>query len=363
MEGDIVAIEFFSGIGGLHYGLELAVCGEPIPGESNHPDSSSIGPQRGASVVAAFDINTIANLVYHANFGLLPSVRAIDVLTAADLAAFPGVNTWLLSPPCQPFTAGGKSLDDKDERSRGLLRLIELLGEVPNPPDRIFLENVPNFERSRCRDILVQTLVRLGYRFEEYLVSPMQCGIPNDRRRYYIAAKRETQSITPTASITGDPPPPVLITTISREEPSPVAPLSRFLEQPDDITPFLMPEDYILKRKDFRFDFVTPDSRRTSTITKSYGSHMVTRAGSFLRTANLEAEPNFDDTASLLQFKVRFLTPVEIARLHAFPVDEAIRGGHGFSFPEDVSLKQRWRLLGNSLNCRVVGLLMRRFFF
>ncbi|KAJ1552096.1 C-5 cytosine-specific DNA methylase, partial [Cladochytrium tenue] len=80
--------------------------------------------------------------------------------------------------------------------------------------------------------------------------------------------------------------------------------------------------------------------------------------------------PDFSDTPSLLRHGLRFLTPTEVARLHAFPVDgvngdSSSSGGdgggtvHGFSFPADVTLRQRWALLGNSLNCRVVAALLR----
>ena len=46
------AAEFYSGIGGLHYSL-LQACSE-------------------AEVVAAFDINLLANKVYEHNFGMKP---------------------------------------------------------------------------------------------------------------------------------------------------------------------------------------------------------------------------------------------------------------------------------------------------
>src|SRR5436309_1751695 len=55
-------------------------------------------------------------------------------------------NCWLMSPPCQPYTRGGKSLDDKDQRSSGLLHLIEIMPKLSDPPNYIFLENVLNFE-------------------------------------------------------------------------------------------------------------------------------------------------------------------------------------------------------------------------
>ena len=61
-----------------------------------------------------------------------------------------------------------------------------------------------------------------------------------------------------------------------------------------------------------------------------------------------------------------------MARLHGFPIDGIGKGEylgdvgharHGFEFPEGLTLSQRWKLLGNSLNVRVVGVLMRDVLF
>lgn len=51
---------------------------------------------------------------------------------------------------------------------------------------------------------------------------------------------------------------------------------------------------------------------------------------------------------------VRYFTPREISRLHYFPAE--------FSFPKEVSLKQQYAALGNSLNVRVVQLLLDYLF-
>jgi len=48
---------------------------------------------------------------------------------------------------------------------------------------------------------------------------------------------------------------------------------------------------------------------------------------------------------------LRYFTSREIARLMGFP--------ETFVFPESSSLKQQYRLLGNSLNCKVVSALIQ----
>ncbi|KAI8818991.1 S-adenosyl-L-methionine-dependent methyltransferase [Fimicolochytrium jonesii] len=359
----ITALEFFSGLGGLHYGLEFA-----------HPSSK---------VVAAFDINLHANACYTHNFSLKPSDTSIDRLTAAHLDKF-NANCWLLSPPCQPYTQGGKSLDERDTRAEGLLRLVTLLGEVRRRPEFVFLENVPNFEKSTSRAMLVNKLDELRYEIHEFLVSPLQIGIPNDRRRYYLTARlrsSDTPSDPPTipyierATIHTEPRIP------SKALPTPdvdVDPLSAYLEDltEDEEAAYLIPEHFVTKRHGYRFDIVQPTSQRSACFTKAYGSHHVIGSGSFLQTRDFNKQIDPASHPAVLSLRPRFFTPTEVARLHAFPVDSSPSSSspsntddsagmerHGFSFPASITLAQKWRLLGNSLNVRVVGVLMRDVLF
>jgi len=68
------------------------------------------------------------------------------------------------------------------------------------------------------------------------------------------------------------------------------------------------------------------------------------------RTAN-ERE---GDPSSLLALKLRYFTPREVANLHGFPAE--------FSFPCSVTPRQRYQVLGNSLNVHVVAALLRYLF-
>jgi tRNA (cytosine38-C5)-methyltransferase len=64
---------------------------------------------------------------------------------------------------------------------------------------------------------------------------------------------------------------------------------------------------------------------------------------------------------------MRYLSGAEIARLMGFPVSEPaaeihdgkqealLNGARGFSFPSHCTMKQQWKLLGNSLNVQVAA--------
>ncbi|KAG9063809.1 tRNA (cytosine-5-)-methyltransferase [Linnemannia hyalina] len=121
----IRALEFFSGIGGLHFGF----------------NASGANGQ----VLESFDMNQQANDTYKLSFGKSPISRGIDRLMVKDIEKY-NANCWLMSPPCQPYTRGGKLLDDQDNRAKPLLHLLDQLEKMKTPPQYLFLENVKNFE-------------------------------------------------------------------------------------------------------------------------------------------------------------------------------------------------------------------------
>ncbi|KAI8614644.1 S-adenosyl-L-methionine-dependent methyltransferase [Chytriomyces sp. MP71] len=387
LSSEIRALEFFCGIGGLHYGLNLALR------QLRAEDAST---QAEGKVLEAFDINHVTNRIYTHNFGHAPSQRAIEKLTATELDKM-GADMWLLSPPCQPFTRGGKKLDDKDPRSRALLHLLDSLPHLRNPPRYLLLENVLNFEVSRSRDRLVRVLTRLGYDVQEWLLSPLQFGIPNDRKRYYLTAVRkrmtrafragDTESDTMKGDSMGDKKSvdstsvqervatdehllevqgadkddEVSPLNLKTDWPFPVQdmePVSSYLDanlvgQVGGATPHMpssndsaaatvfaagrdgqecasvealkIPEAFVKKRKFISDGYVVgPADKKSACFTKAYGHHGV-GAGSFLQTKGFDLPKILDDPlAATEKYGLRFFSPNEVARLHGFPVKDGV---------------------------------------
>ena len=167
-----VALEFFSGIGGFHYALRAA--------------------RPRARVARAFDVDDVATRVYAANFGAAAAVSALDVchLDAGALNRL-GAGLWMLSPPCQPYTRQGNGLGADDARAGGLAHLTRLLAaDELEPPDRLLMENVVGFESSQSRDALVGALRARGFAIRELWLSPVHVGVPNQRTRYFLLARR-----------------------------------------------------------------------------------------------------------------------------------------------------------------------------
>ncbi|KAJ3127012.1 C-5 cytosine-specific DNA methylase [Nowakowskiella sp. JEL0407] len=365
MEADIKALEFFCGIGGLRYAL--ASC---------YPS---------ATIVASFDINPTSNTCYQHNFKEKPIQLGIDHLSADQIDSY-SANCWLLSPPCQPYTkckqkysfnlssvqtskhnrfffSAGKQLHSTDPRASALHNLISLLPNLKSLPTYIFLENVLNFEHSDSRSLLISTLHKLGYSYKEWLLTPLQFGIPNDRLRYYLTAKKRDS-----VAVDDNVPAQNLISTWIYPVPE-ISPISQFLDPLiTDYSKWKIPTKFVKSRTRFGgYVIVLPSHTRTCCFTKAYGHHGV-GSGSFLVSDESRILPEDDlmnvegDIEDFVErLCVRFFTPIEIARLQAFPTE--LTSTPNFSFPDSLTVKQQWRLLGNSVNVKVCWELMKHELF
>eukprot|EP01116_Phalansterium_solitarium_P003708 TRINITY_DN14531_c0_g1_i1.p1 TRINITY_DN14531_c0_g1~~TRINITY_DN14531_c0_g1_i1.p1 ORF type:complete len:344 (+),score=101.51 TRINITY_DN14531_c0_g1_i1:300-1331(+) len=334
----ITALEFFSGIGGFHYAFDAAIEATGLAGR----------------VLDAFDINSIGNAVYARNFGKAPQQRSVESVTAAQLDKY-SADLWMMSPPCQPYSRLGKQQGSADPRAKGFLHLIDLLPQLRSSPTYILIENVKGFEVSDTRDVLVEQLRGLGYQVQEFMLSPNQFGIPNSRLRYFLLASRPGfGSIDSAESLRLAIPgcamrSPTSLDAAESFEDS-CRPLSDYLDPPDVTQDCAVPDDVVLKYG-MLADIRQASARASCCFTKGYGKHFE-RAGSVLQTA--EATGPVTDAQSLLALKLRFFSPAEVARLHGFPPS--------FAFPDSVSLRQRWALLGNSLNVAEVAELLKYLF-
>lgn len=261
-------------------------------------------------MAAAYDISETANRVYALNHGLIPAARELATVRAAELAAHQA-DTWLLSPPCQPYCRMGRHRDLEDPRSQALLHLVEVLGEVRL--QRLAMENVEGFAGSDAHTRLMDRLRSRGFQVREFRLCPTRFGFPNQRPRWFLAASRKP---------------------LAEPEPLEASPrrLGDFLDAVED--PELYLDDAAWAKHGQGLDLVRADDRRSCCFIGGYGRKFV-GSGSFLRTA----------------IGVRRFSPAEIARLMGFPRVP--------DFPENMPLEVRWKLLGNALNVAVARWLLR----
>ncbi|CAN6456167.1 unnamed protein product [Victoria cruziana] len=372
-----------------------------------------------ATVVEAFEINDTANDVYEHNFGRRPYQGNIGSLTVADLDKY-AAHAWLLSPPCQPYTRQGLQRDADDARAFSFLRILDLLPQMKVAPLMIFVENVVGFEKSETQKHLIRCLGNAGFVTQEYILSPLQFGVPYSRPRYFCLAKRfplsfasphlnnqlletlhhfhicedawveglefpgasckpiseflESVELVITRTLLGckstnasalplneingseDVLESGLDDILSSQDSDKVSYKSKDNEESmyieNKLDQFAVPSS-LIERFGSSMDIVFAESRRCCCFTKSYYRY-VKGTGSLLATIQahpLEGKP----AAPLLhQLGLRYFTPREVANLHSFPLE--------FEFPQHISLRQRYALLGNSLSIAVVAPLLRYLF-
>lgn len=326
-----------------------------------------------AKVVAAIDINPVANDVYRHNFPETVLLnRNIQSISASELNKL-DVDTILMSPPCQPFTRLGLKKDALDKRACSLLHVLSLICELKGLK-YILLENVKGFEVSQMRDKLVDCLERCGYTWRELILSPCQFGIPNSRHRYYLLAKKKNLKFCfQQASLESDLSPelsrllPKSEHTLLAEKSGKINSKSgRICYTIDNIledtvgSKYLVPLE-LLRKRAWVLDIRTPESNGSCCFTKGYG-HYAEGTGSVYcpfsdETIRLKYDEatNYEDNSEkkaqiLSELKLRFFSPREVCRLMCFP--------ESFDFPKHTTDKQKYRLLGNSINVHVVSRLI-----
>jgi len=264
-----------------------------------------------------------------------------------------------------------------------------------------------------------EVLSKREYQVAHFHISPEDIGLPNARPRHYTVAFRpgslhsKIKDTTISAQVTSlcnygnlfakeilhEPPViwgPKSLGTIPPELPL----IGDFLDVECELEPLRIPEKVWSSSSAWCFDVVTPLHHRSACFTHSYakfvrgtGSILYTgpmsndsdeigntnrkrdREGKFLVATRFDLEApearTFDaDWSNDIDWKndMRYFSGTEIARLMGFPVSKPAvrnRAAHDgidtafrkFSFPSTISVKQQWKLLGNSLNVQVAGTL------
>jgi len=319
--------------------------------------------------------------------------KQVDIasVSASELAPLLA-DLWLLSPSCQPYTTiNPYAKGSADPRAKSFLHLIEHvlpeLVSVKQHPRYLLVENVGGFENSNTRKLLLSTLKSLGYTTFELLLTPLQFGIPNSRLRYYLLAKMEPLVFLPSQvpgkeciwrHIPGrgeawvDPRSLNVLDSCSF-----VNELSGYLDA-DGHTgqshPNTVP-DRVLVKWGKLFDIVLPSSRRSCCFTRGY-TKLVERAGSILQMnealdttvvfdafVQAQADGNAEAVRILDSLRLRYFSPPELLRLFHFATSSdsshlSDNNQQPFLWPEGVSTKTKYRLIGNSVNVKVVTALL-----
>ncbi|XP_021935724.1 tRNA (cytosine-5-)-methyltransferase isoform X2 [Zootermopsis nevadensis] len=294
----------------------------------------------------------------------------------------------LMSPPCQPFTRVGLKRDMSDNRTSSFIHLLSLLPHLNKKWKYLVVENVKGFEKSETCQQLIHTLENLDFCYQEFILSPSMFSIPNTRHRYYLIAKRRPLYFNfPLQPHVMESLPVPLHTTSSftdaAYEMSALNSKHKCLVEENQMASegtcyslnhileinksleyfeqFNVP-DKILGKHAWLLDIVGPNSTRSCCFTKAYGRYVEGTGSVFSPTSpdiitnafeqSRSHVPGSHEQLELLRgLAMRYFTHREVARLMCFP-------DQGFSLPNDVTIKQSYCLLGNSVNVHVVALLI-----
>ncbi|GFG32815.1 hypothetical protein Cfor_06321 [Coptotermes formosanus] len=315
-------------------------------------------------------------------------VRNIQSLSAKEINDY-NIDMIVMSPPCQPFTRVGLKRDISDNRTCSLIHLLNIFPSLGKQWKYLVVENVKGFERSEACQQLIQILEDLDFCYQQFILSPSMFSIPNTRHRYYIIAKRRPLyfNFPLQPHVMESLPFPLhnicSFTVAAYEKMSALNlkhkslvqgsqmtcegtcySLNHILETdkpPEYFEQFSVP-DRVLTKHAWLLDIVGPNSTRSCCFTKAYG-HYVEGTGSVFSPAlphviasayeqSRSHDPGSSGQLELLRgLGIRYFTHREVARLMCFP-------DQSFNLPSDVTIRQAYRLLGNSINVHITALLI-----
>jgi DNA (cytosine-5)-methyltransferase 1 len=154
-----IAIDIFSGAGGLSTGLHMA----------------------GWNVVAALEIEENAAETYKKNF---PSTNVMNTdVSKVDFKQFQGIDLLAGGPPCQPFSVAGKQQAAADSRDM-VPQFIRAVKEAK--PKAFLMENVRGLVTAKHRTYAMSALhqlEQLGYSVYWTVLDAASYGTPQHRER------------------------------------------------------------------------------------------------------------------------------------------------------------------------------------
>ncbi|QQQ76351.1 DNA cytosine methyltransferase [Saccharothrix sp. 6-C] len=176
----VAVVDFFSGCGGTSLGFREA----------------------GMSIVAGIDNDPDAASTYRANF---PEAhffeRDIRTLTVKEVKKILPKRTPILfsgCAPCQPFSAQNRSVSQDDPRRFLLSEFQRFI--LALTPDFVVVENVPGLQKvgdTGPFNSFVQALESHGYDVACKVLSALDYGVPQMRKRLVLVAARGTMALIP----------------------------------------------------------------------------------------------------------------------------------------------------------------------
>lgn len=167
-------IDLFCGIGGFRFAIEKVCKARNITAEC----------------VFSSDIDKECQKEYDANFSDIPAGDITRI--AAD--EIPDHDILLAGFPCQPFSIIGQQKGFEDTRGTLFFEIARIL--KAKRPKAFILENVKllkGHDKGKTLDVILQTLISLGYSVDYRILNALDFGLPQKRERIWIVGFREKE--------------------------------------------------------------------------------------------------------------------------------------------------------------------------
>lgn len=164
-------IDLFSGLGGFRIAFEKNDC----------------------QCVFSSEIDKYAIETYYTNFGELPK----GDITKIESDDIPNHDILCAGFPCQAFSIAGKRLGFDDTRGTLFFDVARILKD--KQPKAFILENVKglvNHDKGKTLEVIVSTILELGYSYQFKVINSKDFGIPQSRERWYCIGIKNGLSVT-----------------------------------------------------------------------------------------------------------------------------------------------------------------------
>lgn len=160
-------IDLFSGLGGFHTGFSNS----------------------GYECVFACEIDENLRTLYKKNYGIEPN----GDITKVDEREIPEHDVICAGFPCQPFSLAGQKKGAECPTSGRLIDDVVRIAKH-HKPKFVVLENVPNIltiANGSFWEYVVSSFNKIGYNIDYRIISPVDVGIPQNRKRVFVVANRK----------------------------------------------------------------------------------------------------------------------------------------------------------------------------
>lgn len=147
-----------------------------------------------AKCVYSADIKKSAIKVYKDNF----DIDCNHDITTLDPEGIPDFDILFAGFPCQSFSSAGKRKGFEDTRGTIFFHILNIVN-IKKPP-YLVLENVEgllNHQNGKTFQTIQDALKDQGYHVSYKIISGIQAGIPQDRKRLFIVCSKKKKFIFP----------------------------------------------------------------------------------------------------------------------------------------------------------------------